>query len=339
MAVVSIIMPVFNTGEILRIAVDSILHQTYKEWELLLVDDGSTDQSPKICDDYSLKDSRIKVYHKKNGGICDARNFGIRHATSEYIAFCDHDDEYLPDLLEKSIEAIIKYKPSCLKYRNYRIYDNGRTDKLPIYENNSMYFNEFGVEIAKYASLDYFGTIWTHIYLRDIIVNNQLQFDTSYKHGGEDFDFNIRYFRYVNSIVILNDVLYKHYVRNALSTSSKVYTDLYDKNLEKVNKLNALINSHKVEKECYVSYNYLFFIIQQIRFILSYGAKLSKNRKDIVINLRYLNTSCFFIGYKYYDKSIVDNIISFLFRHSFFMQLALISKCNTLIQKFERVIK
>lgn len=82
---VSVIVPVYNTGAILRGTLDSIINQTYKDFELILVDDGSKDESPKICDEYASKDLRIKVIHKANGGICDARNVGIAAAAGEYI--------------------------------------------------------------------------------------------------------------------------------------------------------------------------------------------------------------------------------------------------------------
>ena len=96
MCVVSVIVPVYKVENILHYCIDSILNQTYKDFELILVDDGSPDRCPKMCDDYAKKDSRIKVVHKKNGGLSDARNAGMAVATGEYISFIDSDD-YVSD--------------------------------------------------------------------------------------------------------------------------------------------------------------------------------------------------------------------------------------------------
>lgn len=89
---VSIIVPVYNVEKYLPKCVDSLINQTYKNVEIILVDDGSTDQSGNICDTYLEKDNRIVVLHKKNGGLSDARNFGIEHAKGDYYSFVDSDD-------------------------------------------------------------------------------------------------------------------------------------------------------------------------------------------------------------------------------------------------------
>ena len=96
---VSIIMPVYNSEKYLSKAVESVLAQDFQDFELIMVDDGSPDNSGAVCDSYAEKDARVKVIHKKNGGICSARNAGIDAARGEYIGFCDNDDLYLPGLI------------------------------------------------------------------------------------------------------------------------------------------------------------------------------------------------------------------------------------------------
>lgn len=110
---ISIIVPVFNVQNYIRECLDSILNQTYKEFELILIDDGSTDNSGKICDEYLKKDSRIKVIHKKNGGLSSARNCGLEEAKGDYICFVDSDDSIKPDYLEK-LDQIIEDKSADL---------------------------------------------------------------------------------------------------------------------------------------------------------------------------------------------------------------------------------
>ena len=105
---ISIIVPVYNVEKYLKKCVDSIVNQTYKNLEIILVDDGATDNSGKICDELVELDNRIKVYHKKNGGLSDARNYGVERATGDYIGFVDSDDYIDAEMYEKLYEAIKK---------------------------------------------------------------------------------------------------------------------------------------------------------------------------------------------------------------------------------------
>lgn len=102
---VSIVVPIYNVENYLACCVDSLLSQTYQNIEIILVDDGSPDNCPMICDEYAKKDNRIEVIHKINGGLSDARNFGIKKATGEYIMFCDSDDYFAtPDVIQKLVD-------------------------------------------------------------------------------------------------------------------------------------------------------------------------------------------------------------------------------------------
>lgn len=104
MAKISIIVPVYNTAKYLEQCIDSIVAQTYTDWELLLIDDGSTDRSGDICETYAAKDTRIRVFHKENGGVSSARNLGLDHAQGEWITFVDSDD-YIEENFLKSFES------------------------------------------------------------------------------------------------------------------------------------------------------------------------------------------------------------------------------------------
>ncbi len=98
--VISIVASVYNVGPYLPNFIDSVIGQTFSDWELLLIDDGSTDESGRICDDYALKDERIKVIHKPNGGVSSARNAGLREMKGEWVMMPDPDDELPSDSLE-----------------------------------------------------------------------------------------------------------------------------------------------------------------------------------------------------------------------------------------------
>ena len=99
---ISIIMPVYNSETFLYLAVESVKRQTMKEWELLLIDDGSSDASGRLCDAYAKEDARIRVFHQENQGITKTRNRGIKEARGEFITFIDNDDELVEDIMEKS---------------------------------------------------------------------------------------------------------------------------------------------------------------------------------------------------------------------------------------------
>ena len=105
---ISVIVPIYNVEKYLIKCIESIINQTYKDLEIILVDDGSTDSSGKICDEFATKDNRIKVIHKKNGGLSSARNIGLDICKGNYISFIDSDDYIELDMYEKMIKIIVK---------------------------------------------------------------------------------------------------------------------------------------------------------------------------------------------------------------------------------------
>ena len=106
---ISIIVPFHNAGDTLEACLKSVSGQSFGDWELILVDDGSPDDSGKLCDHYSEADERIRVFHQENKGVSEARNAGLTQASGEYVCFLDCDDELYPDMLEKYLELIRQY--------------------------------------------------------------------------------------------------------------------------------------------------------------------------------------------------------------------------------------
>lgn len=105
MPTISIIVPIYNVEKYLCYCLDSICNQTFKDWECLLIDDGSTDKSGRICDQYAHKYNQIKTFHKKNGGVADARNYGLKHAIGKYIMYVDGDDWIEADSIERLLQT------------------------------------------------------------------------------------------------------------------------------------------------------------------------------------------------------------------------------------------
>ena len=122
MSTVSVIVPIYNVEVYLRRALDSILSQTHKDWEAVLVDDGSTDSSGRIADEYARNDGRFKVVHKSNGGLSDARNAGMECATGEYLLFLDADDFLHPQLMELCLKAILRDNSDLVAFTYDRTY-------------------------------------------------------------------------------------------------------------------------------------------------------------------------------------------------------------------------
>ena len=118
----SIVVPVYNVEQYLHQCIDSILHQTFQDFELILVDDGSPDDCPKICDEYAKNDSRIKVIHKTNGGLSSARNAGLQIARGEYISFIDSDDFLDPITYTHVFSIFNKENVDVVIFGRYEVY-------------------------------------------------------------------------------------------------------------------------------------------------------------------------------------------------------------------------
>lgn len=157
---VSIIVPVYNVEQYLPSCIDSILSQSYYDFELILVDDGSTDGSGVVCDTYAQKDGRIRVFHKKNGGASSARNVGIVNVTGEWLCFVDADDELLPNGLKVMVEGISDGINMVMA--GYKIYDEKGSLVYSIKEEKSCLKDKESTAKEMYAPSDFWyqGYIW-----------------------------------------------------------------------------------------------------------------------------------------------------------------------------------
>lgn len=259
-------MPVFNTGKVLHNTINCILKQTYTDWLLYLVDDGSNDGSAQVCDEYAKRDERITVFHKKNGGISDARNYALERTTTPFVTFCDHDDDYNPDLLSKAMNSIVNsdYDFVCFRYKI--VYDDG-TIKDSYYASDAKEYSvNFRTDFMRMYEKGLFHTVWSKVYRRDYLTANNVKFDTSLKYGGEDIDFNLSLITKDCSALYLNDFLYTHYIRGSLSTSAKIHLEnasLFNRQIDKyhnvIDKLGIDINAYKEEYlSVYISLFHLY---------------------------------------------------------------------------------
>lgn len=204
---ISIIIPVYNAEKYLHQCLDSVVAQTYTNWECLLIDDGSKDSSGAICDEYAAKDSRFRVFHKENGGVSSARNLGIKNANGSNIWFIDSDDYIVPN----SLEFILPKLDNDLLFIGYVFFKDDRdivysTDLKNITSKTDEEFPIFlNYVMTSYKHL--FGNMWSKIYRRCIIVDNGIWFNEKYSYK-EDEHFSLMYLQYVKTMSVCTSNLY-----------------------------------------------------------------------------------------------------------------------------------
>lgn len=241
----SVVMPVYNVEKHLRKAVDSILSQTYSNFEIILVDDASPDGCPRICDEYAEKYDNIKcVHHEKNQGLSGARNTGLKYVSGDYVTFMDSDDYVDSDLLEKVKASLDENSADCVVFGVREEYFN-KDDKLSkVYELT--YGNEERIssqekaraEVIKLEEKTFLGYAWNKFYRTERINRKSLTFEKVTLI--EDIVFNIRFFEDITSLNILNSAPYHYMKRIDGSLTNKFVKDYYSLHRRRVEMLLEL---------------------------------------------------------------------------------------------------
>lgn len=240
---VSIIVPIYNVEKYLDRCMNSLINQTLKDIEIIMVDDGSPDNCPKMCDEWAKKDSRIKVVHKKNGGLGYARNSGLDVATGEYVAFVDSDDyidlkmyEILYDNATKSnADAVFcgfkkeVHKRKFVDVRECESYKEFRGADV------QQLIPDF-IAAPPYSSKEYVYemSVWHSIYRNSVIKDNNIKFVSERDYSSEDLPFQLDFLKKANIILFIPDILY-NYCWNESSLTKRI-------NEEKFYKIVALYN-------------------------------------------------------------------------------------------------
>lgn len=279
--VISIIMPVYNSEKYISDAIESVLHQTYTDFELLLIDDGSSDQSPAICDEFAKQDYRIRVFHKDNGGVCSARNLGIRESRGEYITFIDNDDLYLPKYLEVMVTELKVHPVDIIRCgrKNTTVVENGDVIRTCVSEWKSTQCFKSSSFLENYFQLkktDILNSVWNGLYRREFITSNGIWFNEIFRHGNEDVYFNLCCFLKYPSIIVVKDVLYEHFYRLAHSTSMKYHENQIIHRLDTIDLEKTFLKSIENTRE------YKLVMMGNIRvcFKILSNAKDLKKRKE-----------------------------------------------------------
>lgn len=214
---ISVIVPVYNTEKYLRRCINSILAQTFTDFELLLIDDGSKDRSSEICDEYAKKDERIKVFHKENGGVSSARNLGLDNAIGEWVCFADSDDIMSESYVQNLVKAI--RNDNSLVLSNYKPIGSNNCkvelqDRYLVRKEIVSYFIE-----NKVLSL---SAPYSKLYNYNVIRRNALKFPLGIQMG-EDAIFILKYLNCIDTVSVVNQCNY-FVNRTEGSLSSKYYS-------------------------------------------------------------------------------------------------------------------
>lgn len=276
---ISVIVPVYKVEPYLHRCIDSILAQTFTDFELILVDDGSPDNCGAICDEYAEKDERIHVIHQENGGLSSARNAGLDIAQGEYILFCDSDDYVAPEWCQVLLCEIRKNPNLYICCDVHRITTNNAyyMQKTPSVEYKAYqlsYFEIYKRGLSPYAV--------NKIYSLNLINKENLRFDENCKYA-EDVEFNVKYCMQCSSQIFIPDKLY-YYVQNNESIMHKYYANVFELHLPLFYCRLPLIESKNLPEYCDIwlyQFLELFKNVFDPRCPLSLIQKLRYNQKMI----------------------------------------------------------
>ena len=238
---ISVIVPIYKVEAYLIRCVESIVNQTYQNLEIIFVDDGSPDNCSKVCDEWSIKDSRIKVIHKKNGGLSDARNAGMKIATGKYISFIDSDDYVALDFFETLLSVMEKENSDIAECNVVKFYEDGRSEKY----SDDLAITTFDTESALtglIAENPFHQHVWNKLY------KTQLVKDIHYAVGklNEDEFWTYQVFGRAQKVSKINKTMYYYFQR-----SSSIMGESY--NIRRLDALEGKANRQKYIEERFPS--------------------------------------------------------------------------------------
>ncbi len=255
---VSIIVPVYNVEKYLNRCVDSILSQTYRNIEIILVDDGSPDSCPAICDEYATADKRIKVIHKNNGGLASARNAGLDQSTGQYILFVDSDDWIDPDGVKKLVYIAEKYLVDFVRFRAVKNGFPSIADNTPVWlgkprEMSGGLYTKQRIETdilprlitTPELTMGPIVSAWGSLFRRDFLDNTKIRFDESIRFS-EDLLFSAEVVLNANSFYYLEEGGIYHYFYNSASISRSFRSDRWNSCKQMIHKSETIFKDTSI---------------------------------------------------------------------------------------------
>jgi glycosyltransferase involved in cell wall biosynthesis len=266
---VSIIVPVYNAEKYLRRCLDSLVEQDLSDIEIIVVNDGSSDSSIKILEEYRHEDNRIKIIHKTNEGVSSARNIGIELAKGEFIGFVDSDDWVDKEMYKVLYDTVTKENAEiimCTYIREFGSHSKKKNFNLPskiIYNDEEVktrvmrrLIGPVNEEIANPELLDAWGTVWSKLYRTDLIKQNNLTFSDLREIGtNEDSLFNILAVFHAQSFIFINTPYYHYWRENNGSVTSGFNPYLIDQWFNLYSKIGSFIEENKLDVNFQIALN------------------------------------------------------------------------------------
>lgn len=305
---VSIIVPVYNVEKYLVRCIESLINQTFKNIEIILINDGSTDNSLNIINEYRKKDKRIKLINNKNNGVSYSRNIGIKQSTGDYIMFVDSDDWIDKDAIKNMYALAIKNSCDLIMCSYTREFLNGSKERKIMLDDEVIYekknikrdllrrlIGPIKGELVKSEGLDSIGTVWGKLYKSSIIKNNYIKFiDLEEIGSAEDVLFNIYLFNEIDRAMFINKPIYHYWKVNSDSITSKYNPKLMEQRKVFFKYVQKFIEKNKMEQIFYEALNNRVCLS-----LLGLGlVEFSKNNKK-----------SFFNKVKSYDRFLRDDYI------------------------------
>ena len=299
---ISVVIPVYKVEQYLRRCINSILGQSYKNIEIILIDDGSPDKCGKICDEYKKKDSRIKVIHKVNGGLSEARNYGIDVATGEYIIFVDSDDFVNENMCEILLSNAKKYSADIVGCNFKEVFTNNKSkiNEQKMKNNIEIYSNIEMIKQLYFNLTTDKNVVWNKIYKRKIFFDKKIRFPVGILHEDDYIIYKLYY--KANKVVYINDILYYYFRHENTITynfSNKNIIDLIKGRIEqyffikdKNENLNNIIKAHSIDFYFYINKlilkNNMNKNIDVFKILKNYKKMIIEENKNILLN-PYMN--------------------------------------------------
>ena len=276
---ISVIIPVYNAETFLHKCLDSVIKQTYKNFELILVNDGSKDNSLQICQEWSLNDNRVKTIDQKNQGPGAARNTGLSEASGDYIYFLDSDDFIEVDLLMTAIKSIEEFKYDMIVFGFNKITIDGK--RISTIKHKEADLRNVQHQQENLAELFLDGgcfAVWDKLFRKDFLIQNSIVFDL--KKRGEDLAFMIKSYRCAESLKAISNILHNYHV--VYNASHKYDKFIIENHTENYASLFELLSSKDLNKSVVTNSNkYL-----KRTFVLWFGIVVPMNivnNKDLSI--------------------------------------------------------
>lgn len=343
---ISVIVPVYNVENYIKQCVDSLINQTLPNIEIILVDDGATDKSPIICDDYASKHHNIKVIHKENGGLSSARNAGIKEAQGKYIGFVDSDDyvsEKMYETLWNLAEANGADCAYCefIRFWNDKITIPASTEKnIKIYSGEEILdqylLDRVGCNPSEKRDCSYGASVWLGLFKSNVLQMNNIDFVSEREFIAEDMIFDLDFIPCCKKIVHTNESLY-FYRFNPDSLTTRYMPNRFERNVALCDGMELRLSRiydfdvYKIRLDRYFLKITRIALIEEMIHIEKNGWKTVRTNMSRIAHNKELKQ--ILSTYPINSFPITQKVFFWALKHKIYLLLAILIKCNMILKR------